>query len=98
MDTLGRGLNSRGSQKYRWVTTYELSCLTDKLTHQVGSNVVFDLSTMDLNLRDHRLCFVSTVMVFQMATLGTYGNRCYRKRHYVFPPSLIRFVVKLFGQ
>ena len=92
MDTLGRGPNSRGSQKYRWVTTYELSCLTDKLNHQVGSNVVFDLSTMDCNLRDHRICFVSTILVFQVATLGTYGNRCNRSRHYVFPPSLIRYL------
>lgn len=92
LDTLGRGLNSRGAQKYRWVTTYELSCLTDKLSHQVGSNVVFDLSGIDLNLRDHRMCLVSVIMVFQMSTLGAYGNRNNkgRIRHFIFPPSLIR--------
>ena len=90
MDTENRGPNSHGKRKYRWLTVYELSCLTDKLDHQVGSNVVFDLSEMDLSLREHRLCFVSTNMVLQLSTMGAYGNRSNRRLHYVFPPSLIR--------
>ena len=95
MDDGTRGPNSRGQRKYRWLTVFELSCLTDKFDHQVGSNVVFDLSKMDLSLREHRLCFISTAMVFQLATMGSYGNRTRapnRGLHYVFPPSLIRLV------
>ena len=90
MDTENRGPNSHGKRKYRWLTVFELTCLTDKLSHQVGSNVVFDMSTMDLSLREHRLSFLSTLMVFQLATMGAYGNRSDRGLHFVFPPSLIR--------
>ena len=85
-----KGLNSKGGDKFRWLTVYELSALCNKAEIYVGSNVLIDLKPLELSLREQRLCYLETMMVFQIATMGAYSNRSDTSRFFVFPPSLIR--------
>ena len=94
VDSGEKGPTSSGGNKYRWLTVFELTCLTEKLTSKIGSNVVFDFSGLDLSLRDHRRCFISSLMTIQLATMGAYSNRSVKSRFFIFPPSLIRYVSK----
>ena len=89
-ETGHKGPNRQGGHKYRWLTVCELTALTNKDTFLIGSNIMLDLTQMDLNHREHRLCYLGTCMILQIATLSSYSNRNGKAQQFVFPASLIR--------
>ena len=85
-----KGPNRQGGLKYRWLTVCELTALTNKDTFLIGSNILLDLSELNMNHREHRLCYLGSCMILQIATMGSYGNRGGKEQHFIFPASLIR--------